>query len=312
MKFEIDRSLLVAALAAYASAQSTMTVINDPSDPALTTVYYSVCPTAATTTITLPSTITMCPGPGCNGGEPTITPPPNHDGAYTSTVLQITFTGTNGKVTELNEYVTVYDAPCPNGPGMCQATYTVTEECPCHTRNPDVLPTGFTTTVHVCSACGPDNGEATITQTVPCSTGPYATVTPTIGPSPAAGANGASAGAGANGAAGAGAVAGNGATAAGASAGAAAGASAAANAPGSAGANAGAGSSSNAVAGANGAAAGAGMGGAGMGSAGNMAAPAGNGTMSAPMAGYTGAAEKTAFAFSTFFIGVLGSLAWML
>ena len=343
---------LAALLAAVADAQ-TSTIINDPLDQAVTTVYFSVCPTAATTTVTLPSTVTFCPGDGCNGGGPTITAPPNpHDAAHTSTVLEITITGADGKVTELNEYLTVYDAPCTKGPGMCQATYTITEECPCHTRNPEVLPTGFTTSVHVCNACGPKNGPMTMTQTLPCSTGPYASVTPTMGPSPpaggagagagasagaaasaganaAAGSNGGNAAAGSNGSAGSNAAAGSNGSGnnAAANANAAAGASAGAvsnggsgSAPGSAGANSSGAGSAGAAAGAGGAAPGA-MGGNGA-APGGMGGSGGSGNMdvgaaagngtSPPMSAYTGAADKAAFAFTTLFAAAVGCLAWML
>ena len=365
-----DGSLLLAAvLAAGVNAQAT-TIINDPNDTQVTTIRYSVCPTAQTTTTTLSSTITFCPGGvDCNGGgQPTITAPPNPDAA-TSTLIHVTFTGSDGKVTELAEYVTVFDAPCTKGPGMCQATYTITEseDCPCHT-NPAALPSGFTTTVHQCNVCGANGGPSTITQTVPCTTGPYASVTPNVGPTPAPGSGapgapgaagapaagaGAGASAGAAASAGANAAAGsngsgdnaaagsNGSSGSDAAAGSnGSGNNAAANADAAAGASAAAGgnaapaaggsspaamdgstpagmggsvagcnsSAGSAAAGGNGAAP-AGM--AGDGGSGNLAPAAGNGT-SPPIAGYTGAGDRTAFALTTLFAAVVGSLAWTL
>ncbi|EXJ96056.1 hypothetical protein A1O1_01182 [Capronia coronata CBS 617.96] len=136
---------LAALLVASASAQ-TSTMVNDPLDTSVTTVYYSVCPTALTTTTTLSSTITYCPGPNCHGGGPQITAPPQGP-YYGSEILAFTTTGPDGKVSEYHEFLTVYDQICSDGTGMEQATYTITEACPCHmTKNPMTLPEGFTTT----------------------------------------------------------------------------------------------------------------------------------------------------------------------
>ncbi|KPI45873.1 uncharacterized protein AB675_495 [Cyphellophora attinorum] len=163
----------VAAFAAGAAAQST------------TTTTYSVCPTASTVTVTLPSTITYCPGASCNvTPTPTITAAPTSipQGGYISTILDWTFTGSDGKITELHEYATVYPAPCSAGPGMCGATYTITEECPCTAHSSGYIHPDFTTTLHTCDMCGPGGSPTTYTATVPCSTGAYATVTPSMGP----------------------------------------------------------------------------------------------------------------------------------
>jgi hypothetical protein len=300
-------SLLAAALVALVDAQAT-TVINDPSDTAITTIFYSVCPTATTITTTLPSTITYCPGEGCNGGGPTITAAPT-GALYTSELIHVTFTGADGKVTELEESITVFPAQCPNGPGMCQATYTITEECPCSSRPAGVLPSGFTTTVHVCSACGENGASATITETIPCETGPYASVTPEINPMPSAAA---AAYASAYAAASANAQAGGNGAAAAAGANSGAGAAAGGSGPGSANAAAGAGAGAAAAAGSNGTYAGAG---AGAGAAANAGAGAdsqtgaGMGNVTSP---YPGAADRTAFTVSTILVAIVASFAWML
>ena len=319
----------LAALAAVAVAQ-TSTIINDPNDPLIRTVYYSVCPTAATTTTTLANTLTYCPGgTACNGAVITAGPNPNH--ASTSTVLQLTVTGTDGKVTEVNEYYTTYDAPCTAGPGMCHAIYPITETCPCNGGS-SLLP-GFTTSVHVCG-CGANGESMTMTQTLPCSTGPYASVTPTMGSGSAASASAAAAAAAAAGGNGAGAMASAGA-AAGVSAGSSGSGAPGSGAPGSgspaaanaqagagAGASAGpagsnaaasAGANAQAGAGSNGAAPGAGQGGMGNNmqpSAGmpGAAGSNGNGTISP----FPGTADRTILASSTLFVALVGSLAWLL
>jgi hypothetical protein len=154
--------------------------------------------------VTLPTTITYCPGGNCNV-HPTVTPPPQHGADYTSTILHVTFTGKDGKVTEIDETITVFPAPCANGPGMCGVTYTLTEECPCTEGAHGNMPADFTTTVHKCNQCGPGGSPTTITQTIPCETGAYASVTPSAGPwhgdywNPPAGGNGGNGGYGGNG-----------------------------------------------------------------------------------------------------------------
>ncbi|EXJ71125.1 uncharacterized protein A1O5_06119 [Cladophialophora psammophila CBS 110553] len=210
MKRPTRTNLTLAALLIAAANAQTSTVINDPADTAATTVYYSVCPTALTTTTTLSSTITFCPGPNCNGGGPVITPPPT--GPQGTEILSYTTTLPNGDVEEIHEYLTVYHQICSDGQSIGQATYTITEACPCEaTTNPTSIPEGFTTTVVSCDVCH-NGGATTMTITTPCSTGPYATQTPVIGPTAGAGAQAqaaASAEANAEAAAGSGAGAGS-------------------------------------------------------------------------------------------------------
>ncbi|OCT54528.1 hypothetical protein CLCR_00892 [Cladophialophora carrionii] len=203
------RAMPVAALLLAAANAQTTTVVNDPADTDATTVFYSVCPTALTTTTTLSSTITFtCPGGQCPGG-PVITAPPNPNGPRTTEILAFTTTLPDGSVQEIHEYITIYPAICSGGSSIGQATYTITEACPCEaTRNPASIPAGFTATVTSCDVCH-QGGPTTMTMTVPCTTGPYATVTPEIGPTGAAGAGAnayaeAAASAGANAAAAAG------------------------------------------------------------------------------------------------------------
>ncbi|ETI27027.1 hypothetical protein G647_10126 [Cladophialophora carrionii CBS 160.54] len=234
------RAMPVAALLLAATNAQTTTVVNDPADTDATTVFYSVCPTALTTTTTLSSTITFtCPGGQCPGG-PVITAPPNPNGPRTTEILAFTTTLPDGSVQEIHEYITIYPAICSGGSSIGQATYTITEACPCEaTRNPASIPAGFTTTVTSCDVCH-QGGPTTMTMTVPCTTGPYATVTPEIGPTGAAGASanayaeaaasaGANAGAGGSGSSGSGSS-GSGSSGSGAQAAAGAGANAAANA----------------------------------------------------------------------------------
>ncbi|KIW94641.1 uncharacterized protein Z519_04617 [Cladophialophora bantiana CBS 173.52] len=180
MKRSTRTNLPLAVLFIAAAKAQTSTVINDPADTGATTVYYSVCPTALTTTTTLSSTITFCPGPNCNGGGPVITPPPTSPRG--TEILSYTTTLPNGDVEEIHEYLTVYHQICSNGQSIGQATYTITEACPCEaTTNPTSIPEGFTTTVVSCDVCH-NGGATTMTITTPCSTGPYATQTPVIGP----------------------------------------------------------------------------------------------------------------------------------
>jgi hypothetical protein len=129
-----------------------------------TTITYSVCPTATTTTITLPTTITYCPGGFCN-----VTPT---GGVPGGTVTQTTTT---------TSYITVFPYPCPKGPGMCDASYTIWEPCPCTEHTPGYIPSGFTTTLHECDVCGHDGGPTTYTRTMPCTDGAEATQTPSYG-----------------------------------------------------------------------------------------------------------------------------------
>ena len=175
------RSLPIAAILA-ASAQAQTTVVNNPADTSVTTVFYSVCPTATSTTITLPNTLTLCPGANCGGGSPVITGAPGAgSGAggvipgIGSEIIAFTTTGTDGLVTEYHEYETVYQQM--GSTGLQQVTYTITEACPCQgTRNPYSIPEGFTTTVLECNVCAENGGPKTVTLTTPCSTGAYATV----------------------------------------------------------------------------------------------------------------------------------------
>jgi hypothetical protein len=129
-----------------------------------TTITYSVCPTATTTTITLPTTITYCPGGFCN-----VTPSGGIAGTVTNTV-------TNTATT--TSYITAFPCPCQNAPGLCSAQYTIWESCPCTKHGKGYIPKDFTTTLHKCDSCG-DKGEPTeITMTVPCTDGAYAGHTP--------------------------------------------------------------------------------------------------------------------------------------
>ncbi|KAJ9606331.1 hypothetical protein H2200_009292 [Cladophialophora chaetospira] len=181
MKLSTRDTLLTALLLAAADAQTT-TIVNDAQDTGATTITYSVCPTALTTTTTLSSTMTVtCDNNGQCTGPPAITGGPIL-GAQTSEILAYTTTLPNGEVMELHEYMTVYPQICSGGSSIGAATYTITEECPCmETPNPTAIPSGFTTTVTACDVCH-NGGPTTLTQTVPCTTGPYASVTPQIGP----------------------------------------------------------------------------------------------------------------------------------
>lgn len=192
--------LPLAALAATVSAQTTTIVGDDPNVEGTTTITYSICPTAATLTTTLSSTLTLCPGQNCNGGSPDITMAPGQGGIYEGGYTTV---GPNGESTV---YETFYPATCSTG-GMADVTYMITEACPCEaTRASDYLPSGFETTVATLTSSACDECEAettTITLTTPCATGPYATagITNTggapaatgaaVGGSPAAGGSGA-------------------------------------------------------------------------------------------------------------------------
>ncbi|RVX73990.1 hypothetical protein B0A52_02880 [Exophiala mesophila] len=281
---------LTALLAATANAQSSSTVINDPTDSSILTVYYSTCPTAVTISSTVSSTITYCPGDHCSAG-PTVTPAPTTTpgglvgpiatGPYTDW----TTVGPDGKTTVLRTQTTVYDHIGSDGtPG--QATYTLTETCPCLAGSDaePTLPAGFTTTVVECRKCRADGQPTTVTLTTPCETGPYATVTPVFNE-----------GVGAWASAGASAAASAAAGGAGAAAGASAGAAAAAGAQGGeAGASAGAEAAASAAAG------------AGTGWDSN---PSG---VSPPTSKYTGSADRTAIALSSVFAVLIGCAAWLL
>lgn len=296
---------LAALLAATANAQSSSTVVNDPSDSSVLTVFYSTCPTAVTTTTTLSSTITFCPGPGCNGGSPTITPPATtHSGGLvgpiaTGPVVDWTTVGPDGKTTVLRTQTTVYDALGADG-SLKPVTYTITETCPClpgHEAEP-TIPAGFTKTVVECKKCGADGRAATVTLTTPCETGPYAVAT-----SPVSGDhrydNGTlSVGPGAGAGAGASAAASAYASAYAAGSGANAAAGAAANAAASAGAGS---QGSDAVAAAGAEAAAAASAGYGAGS-----------SISPPASKFTGSADRTAIALSSVFAVMVGCMAWML
>ncbi|KAJ9655538.1 hypothetical protein H2198_005629 [Neophaeococcomyces mojaviensis] len=151
------------------------------------TSYFPVCPTASSTTITLPTTVTFCPGPHCNGGGsgPVITPPPmNGVGMPGVHIGEFTSVGTDGKTTVLGIYETVYDSMCSTG--LVPATYTVTAPCPCEEPpHPTLMPEGFETKVVPCHVCAATGGPSTVTLTQPCPTGPYATQTPTVNQIPA-------------------------------------------------------------------------------------------------------------------------------
>lgn len=125
-----------------------------------TTITYSVCPTATTTTITLPTTITYCPGGFCN-----VTPSGGIGGTVTTTATT-------------TSYITVFPYPCPKKDGMCGASYTIWEECPCTEHKPGYLPKDFTTTLHKCNSCGKGGKPTETIVTVPCTDGAYATQTP--------------------------------------------------------------------------------------------------------------------------------------
>lgn len=168
------RVLPLALLAAQVHGQTTL--VNDPSDPDVTTIYLSVCPTAVTTTVTLPETVTYCPGPNCHGG-----PGPAFGGITAlpglgTEIVDFTTVGTDGLTTVYQEFETVFPQVCPTG-GLQDVTFTITEECPCMaTRGSNYTPSGFETTIYVCDAC--ENGPITVTLTIPCATGPYATQMP--------------------------------------------------------------------------------------------------------------------------------------
>ena len=298
-----NQALPLAVLAATASAQTNIVVGSNPLLEGTTTITYSICPTAATLTTTLSNTVTLCPGPYCNGGAPTVTLGPGQGGVLGGGYTTV---GPNGESTV---YETFYPATCSTG-GLADVTYMITEACPCEaTRASDYIPSGFSTTVatvltQTCAGCA--EVETTITLTTPCETGPYATagVTNTGGAPAGAGATGAGAGGSAPGATGA-AVA-----------------PAGAGASGAAGANTGAGVSNGAAA----------PGAAGAAGAGGAAAPYGNNnsTVNPPItpvggnvasdvgenpATFTGAAHKVeiyGFAASAFFALFVGAAAWLL
>ncbi|KIX06917.1 uncharacterized protein Z518_04893 [Rhinocladiella mackenziei CBS 650.93] len=200
---QYTRTIPIAALLAASANGQTTSVVGDLQSNGTTTVTHSVCPTALTTT-TSPSTITYCPGLGCNGGGPRITPP--SQGPYGgSEVLVFTTTGPDGNFSEYREFLTVYDQICPAGACIKQATCTIMEECPCHvTKNPSSIPSGFTTTVVACDVCA-NGGPTVLTLTTPCATGPYATVTPDVDSDTGAG-TGADTGAGTGAGSGSGSV----------------------------------------------------------------------------------------------------------
>ena len=300
-----NQALPLAVLAATASAQINTVVGTNPLLEGTTTITYSICPTAATLTTTLSSTVTLCPGPYCNGGAPTVTLGPGQGGVLEGGYTTV---GPNGESTV---YETFYPATCSTG-GLADVTYMITEACPCEaTRASDYVPSGFSTTVatvltSACDSCAAS--ETTITLTTPCETGPYATAGVTnTGAAPAgAGAGATGAGAGGN----------------------APGATGAAVAPGGAGATGAAGTNNGA--GTNGGAAAPGA--AGAAGAGGAAAPYGNSnsTVNPPItpvggnvasdvgenpATFTGAAHKVdiyGFAASAFFALLVGAAAWLL
>ena len=174
------QALPFVVLAATASAQTNTVVGSDPNVSGTTTITYSVCPTAATLTTTLSSTLTLCPGPYCNGGSPSVTLAPGQGGYIGGGYTTV---GPNGESTV---YETIFQQTCSTG--LHDVTYTIMEPCPCTESRPaDYIPSGFNTTVatiltKTCDACA--ESETTVTLTTPCSTGPYATasVTNTGGP----------------------------------------------------------------------------------------------------------------------------------
>lgn len=181
MKQAAHTLTLATLLATSVNAQVT-TITNDPSDPGVVTSYYSICPTASSTTITLDTTTTICPGPGCAGSTTVYVGP-----------VPITTTGLDGRVTIYEEQM--FTAPCPCDGGICDATYTITRECPCTApAEPTSCPEGFTATAVTCDECAQNGGPSTVTVVTPVSSGPYASQTPAMG-TPY---NGASASAGAS------------------------------------------------------------------------------------------------------------------
>lgn len=293
---------LTALLAVTANAQSSSTVVNDTADSSFLTVYYSTCPTAVTVSSTLSSTITYCPGAHCNGG-PVVTPAPTTTTTpgglvgpiATGPFIDWTTVGPDGKTTVLRTQTTVYDHIDSNGK-LGQATYTLTETCPClaGSHAEPTLPAGFTTTVLECKKCRADGQPTTVTLTTPCETGPYATVTPVVNGDSR---EGAAAWASAAASAAASAYAGGNGAGAGAAAGASAGASAVAGNQGSdAGAAAGAVAAASA--------------GAGAGSGTNWDSKASG--VSPLTSKYTGSADRTAIAVSSMCAVLIGCAAWLL
>lgn len=131
------------------------------------TVYTTFCPRCESGLGPKTYTITQnCHGEPCNLCRPTgtVLPP----GFTTSACVceeceggPITATLT---VPSCQTYETAYEAFCSTG--LEQNTYTITESCLgdcCPTPTPGQLPPGFTTTVSVCSSCGPSPITATLT-----------------------------------------------------------------------------------------------------------------------------------------------------
>ncbi|KAF2405115.1 hypothetical protein EJ06DRAFT_552553 [Trichodelitschia bisporula] len=153
-------TLTMAALAALTAAQESQldplsfTQSNDPSISYTTVDVYTSCsdlPSPPMDTITSTIIQTTCPQCGL--------PPTLHTTVYT----------------------TVFQSLCPTG--LVPVTYTVTETCtgPTPTFGPtgsDYVPSGFTVTQTICTACGSDGGPATVTITQPCDP------TDPVGPGP--------------------------------------------------------------------------------------------------------------------------------
>lgn len=151
------------ALGAVAQSGSSIlgasTVVTNPSDTGVVYKTYSICPTAAVTTITGP-TSTYCPGPYCNGG-PT--------GVPSITVW----------VTEIIDY-------CPTATNeagwLTTMTTTITEACPCmETHAPGYIPAGFIYAIITCTVCGERSPVATIMTPIVSGLGAYAYATASAG-----------------------------------------------------------------------------------------------------------------------------------
>ena len=154
-------------------------------DAGQTTITYPVCPTAVTVTSTSSAVATYCPESigtitqGQSGQAPAIADSWNGN----QVIIQVIINSIGMTITQ-GCYPTAFPIPCPSKPGMCGATYTLTEECPCTERSYQAVPSGFVATVEHCDQCGLDGAASTVTKIVPRETGAYATHTPAIGPCP--------------------------------------------------------------------------------------------------------------------------------
>ncbi|KAL1892442.1 hypothetical protein Cpir12675_004525 [Ceratocystis pirilliformis] len=177
------RNLAVLSLPAAAMAYSprAMLAARQAVDNCTTTV---TLPLVSLTT-SLPAT-TFPPPASATGtgatGTVSVTQTTSEDCDETGTVTTVAPVATitsapNGPWT--TEYTTVYETICETG--VETVTYTITKVCTdaCH-HDPTAVPPGFTTTVTVCTACGPH--DVTTTLTIPCETG--APAVPTHDPQP--------------------------------------------------------------------------------------------------------------------------------